>query len=122
MNLDLFLNLNQNVRYRNVFIFIIYIFNWLNISMFTNGLCKNSNRFRNSIFQVTTKFYVGYNVHIYYYLVYYFYTLLAPVLHIFLRKLIIFQSAILFTSVFVSLSIVNAFHSFLIFLDLGGED
>jgi len=43
---------------------------------------KISNQFKTidfgtQIFQVPTKFYAGYNVHIYYYLGYYFYTLLA---------------------------------------------
>jgi hypothetical protein len=32
------------------------------------------------IFQVTTKFYAGYNVHVYYYFGYYFYTLLVAVI------------------------------------------
>lgn len=34
------------------------------------------NRTKKSFFQVITKFYAGYNTHIYYYFGYYFYTLL----------------------------------------------
>ncbi|GEM_PF-5881129 len=46
-------------------------------SMDSNGLYKNSSRLRKHNFQFTTNVVADYNVHIYYYFGYYFYTLLA---------------------------------------------